>query len=404
MGGAGALRAEALREALPDFYARAVVDTELDPIASPRSTSPAARTAARSPSTPWSRCARSSPSPATTACRSPCPALDRERRGRAAPSSTACARTTPSSRWSSGPPSTATCDHRPPRQRRDGRRGGRRRRLPLRGGQRHRSSPSSTTSCTAPRPGPSSPSTRRTRTTRDENVAFRVLVKEVKVKQLPEATDEWAAESSEFATVAELRADIEDRIGRGQAHAEPDGAAPEDHRGGGRPGRRRGRARGPGRRRGQRAAPRPAAPAGGPEARPGRVLPGHRARRPTSCWPPCGWTPQAAVKADLALRALVEAEELTLSDEELDAEIARMAERMGTTPDGAAPPTRHGRPDRRGTLGAAQGQGAGVAARPRGTLRRRGQPDVTGRPPGRCVEGRRGRTTSDEADQSEESE
>ena len=39
----------------------------------------------------------------------------------------------------------------------------------------------------------------------------------------------------------------------------------------------------------------------------------------------------AAVKADLALRALVEAEELTLSDEELDAEVATMAERMGTT-------------------------------------------------------------------------
>src|ERR1700741_1756165 len=35
MGGAGALRAEGLREALPDFYARAVVDPELDPIASP---------------------------------------------------------------------------------------------------------------------------------------------------------------------------------------------------------------------------------------------------------------------------------------------------------------------------------------------------------------------------------
>src|SRR5580693_5183781 len=35
MGGAGALRAEALRESLPDFYARAVIDTELDPIARP---------------------------------------------------------------------------------------------------------------------------------------------------------------------------------------------------------------------------------------------------------------------------------------------------------------------------------------------------------------------------------
>ena len=35
MGGAGALRAEALREALPDFYAQAISQTEVDPIASP---------------------------------------------------------------------------------------------------------------------------------------------------------------------------------------------------------------------------------------------------------------------------------------------------------------------------------------------------------------------------------
>ena len=35
MGGAAALRGEALRDALPDFYARAVVDTEIDPIAAP---------------------------------------------------------------------------------------------------------------------------------------------------------------------------------------------------------------------------------------------------------------------------------------------------------------------------------------------------------------------------------
>jgi trigger factor len=41
---------------------------------------------------------------------------------------------------------------------------------------------------------------------------------------------------------------------------------------------------------------------------------------------------QAAVKADLALRSLVEAEELTLSDDDLDAEIVTMADRMGTTP------------------------------------------------------------------------
>ncbi len=40
----------------------------------------------------------------------------------------------------------------------------------------------------------------------------------------------------------------------------------------------------------------------------------------------------AAVKADLALRALVEAEELTLSDEELSAEVTTMAQRMDTSP------------------------------------------------------------------------
>jgi trigger factor len=39
---------------------------------------------------------------------------------------------------------------------------------------------------------------------------------------------------------------------------------------------------------------------------------------------------QIAVKADLGLRAIVEAEELTLTDEELEAEVATMAERMGT--------------------------------------------------------------------------
>ena len=35
-----------------------------------------------------------------------------------------------------------------------------------------------------------------------------------------------------------------------------------------------------------------------------------------------------AVKADLALRALAEAQELTVTDDELDAEVAAMAERM----------------------------------------------------------------------------
>jgi len=41
---------------------------------------------------------------------------------------------------------------------------------------------------------------------------FRVLVKEVKEKALPAATDEWAAEASEFETLDELRADLRNRI------------------------------------------------------------------------------------------------------------------------------------------------------------------------------------------------
>jgi trigger factor len=48
----------------------------------------------------------------------------------------------------------------------------------------------------------------------DENdkLQFRVLVKEVKEKILPDLTDEWASDASEFETLAELRADIEKRV------------------------------------------------------------------------------------------------------------------------------------------------------------------------------------------------
>jgi trigger factor len=43
-------------------------------------------------------------------------------------------------------------------------------------------------------------------------VQFRVIVKDVKEKVLPEVTDEWANDVSEFETVDALRADIADRI------------------------------------------------------------------------------------------------------------------------------------------------------------------------------------------------
>jgi trigger factor len=41
----------------------------------------------------------------------------------------------------------------------------------------------------------------------------KVQVKEVKEKVLPEATDEWASEASEFDTLAELRSDLAQRLG-----------------------------------------------------------------------------------------------------------------------------------------------------------------------------------------------
>ena len=45
-------------------------------------------------------------------------------------------------------------------------------------------------------------------------LAARVLVKDVQQKVLPDATDAWAAEASEFETVDELRADLRTRLGR----------------------------------------------------------------------------------------------------------------------------------------------------------------------------------------------
>lgn len=47
---------------------------------------------------------------------------------------------------------------------------------------------------------------------RSQQARIRVLVKEVKEKVLPEPSDEWAAEASEFDTVAALREDIASRL------------------------------------------------------------------------------------------------------------------------------------------------------------------------------------------------
>ncbi len=46
----------------------------------------------------------------------------------------------------------------------------------------------------------------------EQTVSFTVTVKDVKELSLPDADDEWAAEASEFATVEELRTDIAERL------------------------------------------------------------------------------------------------------------------------------------------------------------------------------------------------
>lgn len=167
--------------------------------------------------------------------------------------------------------------------------------------------------------------------TPDDQIAFRALVKEVKVKKLPAETDEWAAESSEFETIAELRADIEERIRRvklvqtqmalrQKALEALSALVAEDD-----------------------------VPEVLVDAEVNERLHDlqHRLEAQklglAEYFQATGTSPdellaavrvdaESAVKADLALRALAEAEEVPLSEEDLDAEIATMAERMDTTP------------------------------------------------------------------------
>ena len=162
-------------------------------------------------------------------------------------------------------------------------------------------------------------------------IAFRVLVKEVKVKRLPEATDAWAEENSEFSTVTELREDMAERIRRvklmqsqmvlRQRALEALSALVSDED----------------------------VPEILVDAEVNERLHDlqHRLEAQklslSEYFSATGQSPDAlleavradahaAVKADLALRALVEAEELTLSDEELSAEVTTMAQRMDTSP------------------------------------------------------------------------
>ena len=54
---------------------------------------------------------------------------------------------------------------------------------------------------------------------RGKHAVFEVVVKDVKEKELPELDDSFAAEASEFDTLAELRADIEHKLDHAQEHS-----------------------------------------------------------------------------------------------------------------------------------------------------------------------------------------
>ncbi|MGQ0519941.1 MAG: trigger factor [Actinomycetota bacterium] len=163
-----------------------------------------------------------------------------------------------------------------------------------------------------------------------EPVTFQVMVKDVKEKVLPEISDEWASEASEFATVEELRADILQRVSAGRrlqaglavqeeslkALVElvddevPDPMIrPEMERRVAELGRRL-------------------------ESKGATIAQYLEATGVSEEQFIADLRSEAihAIKADLALRALADAEGLQAGDDDVDREIARLAERMGRKP------------------------------------------------------------------------
>ena len=162
----------------------------------------------------------------------------------------------------------------------------------------------------------------------DGPVTFQILVKENKEKVLPEVTDEWASEASEFETVEELRADVVRRIAlvkRVQAQLALRSQTIE--------------------------ALTELVPEEPPDALVNEELQRrahdfeHRLQEQGATLPQyleaVGQTEEelinelraqaaSAVKADLALRAVADAEDIEVSDDDVDAEITRLAERYAT--------------------------------------------------------------------------
>jgi trigger factor len=161
-------------------------------------------------------------------------------------------------------------------------------------------------------------------------IHFRVLVKDVKEQVLPDVDDEWANEASEFETVEELREDLRNRLGSMKrvqgAMSLRNGAVDalvqlveEDV---------------------------PEALVNSETERRLRELSGRLAQQGASIEQYLDATGQegqelvdslkeqavSAVKADLALRAVAEAQEIEVTDEDVEAEIARLAVRFGEKP------------------------------------------------------------------------
>jgi len=172
----------------------------------------------------------------------------------------------------------------------------------------------------APLPGPEGT---------EEPTSFRVLVKEIKQKVLPEPTDAWAAEASEFETVAALRDDLRSKLRQVkvmQAQVALRSRALEALV--------------------ELVQDDPPEALIDTEVRERLHDLGHRleqrhisleqflqasGRDRDSLLGELRAEAARAVRADLALRALADAENMEVSDEDLDAVVADMAEQAGTT-------------------------------------------------------------------------
>ena len=161
----------------------------------------------------------------------------------------------------------------------------------------------------------------------ERQLRFRVLVKQVRERVLPEADDAWASENSEFETIDELRQSIRDR-GTVVRKAQAQGALREAT--------------------GQALAK--LVEEDMPEALVAHEM-NHRAQDLAMRLQAQGLTPEqwlaitgkssddltselreaaeTSAKVDLALRAVAEAEDLECTDDDLDDELAEVAERVG---------------------------------------------------------------------------